>query len=152
MLTKYFQLMSSLNYKIDLKEYSGARFPEIDYFDGDFDLLQEEIDNFNSEIEWDAMWDVPTAKERLAKGWHFLVLKLEGKIRGWHWLEPEAKHTHNLYINKNYRGKNWGYKMNMSTIKIGEDIGLDVILCTPDDWNTPSIIGKEKVGYKLVSQ
>ena len=44
-------------------------------FDGEWNLLQDEVDHFNTIINWNGMWDLDDARDRLSQGWKFVVFK-----------------------------------------------------------------------------
>jgi len=55
----------------------------ISLFNGDYIALQKGIDTFNSEIEWDGMWNIEDAKTRFNSGWKLITLILDNEM----WME-----------------------------------------------------------------
>jgi len=50
----------------------------------DEDKLQTAIDLFQDELNWDKMWSVEDAKQRLEGGWLFSVLEINDELKGWY--------------------------------------------------------------------
>ena len=116
-------------------------------FNNNFTQLQKGIDTFNSEIEWDDMWTINIAKDRLQNNWKLLVLIIDNKICGWNWLDYNNKQTHNLYVSKKYSNKGWGLKLKKSMLFLAQELKIDKLKCKVDDWNLNSIRVQEKCGY-----
>ena len=55
------------------------------------DKLQLAIDIFQEEMNWNKMWSVEDAKQRLEDGWLFSVLEINDELKGWYWLDYETK-------------------------------------------------------------
>ena len=64
--------------------------PELD---GEFYLLGDEIEYFNSIIDYDDMWDLHEAHRRLDNGWKLVIFKPDGTIKGWGWLNTCLLYT-----------------------------------------------------------
>ena len=65
--------------------------------------LQSGIDEFNKQLNWDNMWTVTDAKERLKNNWWFYVIEEDNKYIGWAWFDTPNKQFCNLYVLKDYR-------------------------------------------------
>lgn len=104
----------------------------------DEDKLQVAIDLFQSELNWDKMWSVDDAKQRLKDGWLFSVLEIDNKLRGWYWLNYDIKESFNLYVHKNHRGYGYGFGLISYIITAAKLRQLDYVIAQVDEWNTAS--------------
>ena len=119
--------------------------PEFDY---DLYSLQREIDYFNSIIEYDDMWDLHDAQNRLKTGWKLVVFrpksevysahnpKQDDVIQGWGWLNTNNKEICNVYVNPKYRNKGIGVEIINSLHRYCQD--WDKWWSQSDDWNKPA--------------
>ena len=140
--------MLSFEYKLNRVEISDKTMPEyIRAFDGDYALLEKGIKQFNSEINWDDMWNVEQAKRRISDGWKLIVLILENEINGWIWLDVESSFTHNLYVSKIYRGNGYGVELKNYISYLAQKLGLVRLECRVDEWNINSIKIQQKAGW-----
>ena len=116
--------------------------------------LQDSIDSFQSELNWDGMWGVDDAKKRLEGGWKFNTLSMESfgweKVYGWIWLSPQAEAC-NLYVHKYHRNHGWGEKLILSILNIAKKDGHEWVWSEIDDWNKVSQRLVDKIGYKEAS-
>ncbi len=99
------------------------------------DKLQLAIDIFQEELNWNKMWSVEDAKQRLEDGWLMSVLEKDDEVKGWFWLNYETQEGLNLYVHKKHR--NWGfghglinYICNSAKLK-----GLNSVWSQVDEWN-----------------
>ncbi len=140
-----------MKFKIDLTNYNIVEIPsyiiEIDAITPILDKLLDEINQFNSEIKWDGMWDITEAENRLIDGWKFIVFIPDNTIKGWYWLDTDGV-SKNLYINKEYRNRGIGRKMNLALFNICKRINMSEVVCYIDDWNISSIKCIENSGWK----
>ena len=139
-----------MRFEIDLREYSITSIPqyiiEVNTLTLNFQDLSDEIDEFNSEIEWKEMWTVEDARTRLQSGWKLLVYIPGEKIKGWYWLD-NAGEPRNLYINKGYRGLGVGKEMHLALLNICKELGMERVECSIDDWNIGSQRCIKKAGW-----
>jgi len=119
----------------------------ISLFNGDYLALQKGIDVFNSEIEWDDMWNIEDAKTRLNSGWKLITLILDNKICGWNWLDVNTKTTHNLFVSKLHTNKGYGLQLKKYMLILAKQLGIDKLKCEVDDWNKSSIRVQQKAGW-----
>jgi len=124
----------------------------ISLFNGDFPALQKGIDTFNSEVEWDGMWNIDDAKTRLNNGWKLITLVLDNKICGWNWLDVNTKTTHNLFVSKPYTNKGYGLQLKKFMLVLSKQLGIDKLKCEVDDWNKNSIRVQQKAGWIKIEE
>ena len=97
--------------------------------------LQSAIDLFQEELNWNGMWSVEDAKQRIKDGWLFCVLKIDDKIRGWYWLNYEANESFNLYVHENFRGRGYGFGLISYIITAAKLRQLEYVIAKIDEWN-----------------
>jgi GNAT superfamily N-acetyltransferase len=102
------------------------------------DKLQSAIDIFQEELNWDKMWSVEDAKQRLEDGWLFSVLEINDELKGWYWLDYETKEGLNLYVHKDCRGYGYGFELISYIITAAKLQQLDYVWSQIDEWNTAS--------------
>ena len=129
-----------IRYRRDLKNYQFYNTPnqvscwkKIDEV-----KLQSAIDLFQQELNWDKMWSVDDANQRLKDGWLFSVLEIDNKLRGWYWLNYDIKESFNLYVHKNHRGYGYGFGLISYIITAAKLRQLDYVIAQVDEWNTAS--------------
>ena len=62
--------------------------------------LQDGIDTFQRELDWQQMWSVDDAQQRLDNGWWFYVIEINDKYVGWAWFDILHNKFCNLYVHK----------------------------------------------------
>ena len=106
-----------INYKCDLLKYEKVKITtnieriqwivgllfEHQYLGGYRKKIEKEIENFQDELNWDEMWSIEEAVDRLEKGWYFNVLNIDNIIMGWVWYDSIQNILCNLYVNKEIR-------------------------------------------------
>jgi len=102
------------------------------------DKLQLAIDIFQEEMNWNKMWSVEDAKQRLEDGWLFSVLEINDELKGWYWLDYETKEGLNLYVHKDYRGYGYGFELISYIITAAKLQQLDSVWSQVDEWNEVS--------------
>ena len=129
-----------IKYRRDLKNYQFYNTPnqvscwkKIDEV-----KLQSAIDLFQQELNWDKMWNVEDAKQRLEDGWLFSVLEVDNKLRGWYWLNYETKEGLNLYVHKDFRGHGYGFGLISYIITAAKLRQLEYVWAQVDEWNKVS--------------
>ena len=124
----------SLNdYRFTPSSYEISYWKEIDE-----DKLQTAIDLFQDELNWDKMWSVGDAKQRLEDGWLFSVLEINDELKGWYWLDYETKEGLNLYVHKDCRGYGYGSELISYIITAAKLQQLDSVWSQVDEWNEVS--------------
>ena len=119
--------------------------PEID---GEWYHLQDEIDYFNSIINWSDMWDLHEAHRRLDNGWKLYVFKPDETIKGWMWLNTNNKEVCNGYVNPLYRNKGIGVELTNSAHRGCLD--WEKWWCQSDEWNKPAQQMIINCNYKMI--
>ena len=119
--------------------------PEID---GEWYHLQDEIDYFNSIINWSNMWDLHEAHRRLDNGWKLYIFKPDETIKGWMWLNTNNKEVCNGYVNPLYRNKGIGVELTNSAHRGCLD--WEKWWCQSDDWNKPAQQMIINCNYKMI--
>ena len=104
----------------------------------DKDKLQPAIDLFQDELNWDKMWSVGDAKQRLEDGWLFSVLEINDELKGWYWLDYETKEGLNLYVHKDCRGYGYGFELISYIITAAKLQQLDSVWSQVEEWNEVS--------------
>lgn len=143
-----------MRFEIDLKNYTITPPPpyiaEVTLANLDFKQLSNEIDEFNREIEWDEMWTVDQAKDRLSNNWRLVVFRPGSRIiKGWYWLD-NTKEPRNIYVNRNYRNMGVAREMQIELLNICKRLGMDRIECGIDDWNVISMKSFKSIGWTEV--
>ena len=115
----------------------------------DEDKLQTAIDLFQEELNWDKMWSVEDAKQRLEDGWLFSVLQIDNKLRGWYWLNYETKEGLNLYVHKDSRNQGYGFGLISYIITAAKLRQLDYVWAQVDEWNEMSKRLFTRCGYEV---
>ena len=119
--------------------------PEVD---GEWYHLQDEIDYFNSIINWSDMWDLHEAHRRLDNGWKLYVFKPDETIKGWMWLNTNNKEVCNGYVNPLYRNKGIGVELLNSAHRGCFD--WKKWWCKSEDWNKPAHQLIINCNYKMI--
>ena len=119
--------------------------PEID---GEWYHLQDEIDYFNSIINWSNMWDLHEAHRRLDNGWKLYIFKPDETIKGWMWLNTNNKEVCNGYVNPLYRNKGIGVELTNSAHRGCLD--WEKWWCQSDEWNKPAQQMIINCNYKMI--
>jgi RimJ/RimL family protein N-acetyltransferase len=144
-----------MRFKVDLRNYKIVEIPlyireeTVDTIN--FDELADEITEFNREIQWDGMWTLEDAKNRLLDSWRLIVFVPGVRIKGWYWLD-NTQEPRNIYVNRRYRGLEIGKEFNFKLLNICKDLGMDEVECSVDDWNVKSQSCFKKAGWSEVTQ
>lgn len=111
------------------------------------DKIQQCIDLFNSTIEWDEMWDIPTAIQRFKEG-HVLFIWYgpESNIVGYYWVDEN--YIHNIFIHPS-RPPNRSVEFLQTGFNF---IKYHTFSLYCDDWNIRAQKFVEKLGgQKIIS-
>lgn len=129
-----------IKFTYDLTDHNLVKIlPEIKRFTKiDVVKLQNAIDIFQCELNWNDMWTTKDAIERLEKNWYFNVLEINGEIVGWVWFNPIKSELCNLYVNKIYRKQGYGMQLVYSIMNIAKDMNINSIHAMVDEWNNNS--------------
>ena len=128
-----------MNYKRDLLEYEKVKIESniknIQRIDEYKKKIEKEIENFQEELNWDGMWSVDDAIDRLEAGWYFNVMEMDNYITGWVWFNPIENLLCNLYVNKEFRKKGHGKQLIYSIMNLTKDDNIDTIYAEVDGGN-----------------
>ena len=138
----------NLDVKIDSNQREGISFLKItqDNFSETKEFIQKSIDTFNSEIEWNEMWNIDTADDRLFSG-EILYLLFDGDIPIGHvWYD--LYYLYNAFVSKKREDGDsiWFIQETMWDMK--ENYDLSYIKLYVDDWNERAIKFWKKLGYR----
>lgn len=103
-------------------------------------VVQKEIVFFNEEIEWDGMFDLGIARDRILSGMTLYVLLIDNEPVGHVWLRDECdgRFLFNLFVRNKVATKTWSGKEFVSTVIDRFERGR-TIYCEVDEWNSRSI-------------
>lgn len=111
-------------------------------------VIKNCIEFFNSEIEWEGMFDLDIAKSRLKSGDKFFVGYQNGKIFGYCWLtriEPKLFKVYNVFSRKTELPRLYGATDMLYCVIKNHTNGR--IIAEVDDWNIKSIRMFNKLGF-----
>ena len=133
--------------KINLNQREPLSFIKITNhnFSETIKLIQKSITIFNSEIEWDGMWDINEAENRLTNG-EVLYILLDGKTPIGHvWYD--LYYLYNAFVSeKRENGDSiWFIQETMWDMK--ENYDLTYIKLYVDDWNKRAIRFWKKLNF-----
>lgn len=137
----------NLDVKIDSNQREGISFLKItqDNFSETKELIHKSIDTFNSEIEWNEMWDIVDAEIRLYQN-QILYLLLENQTPIGHvWYESYYLYNAFVSVDREDGDSIWFIQETMWDMK--ENFDLNHITLYVDDWNKRAIKFWEKLGY-----
>ena len=117
------------------------------------DTLQLLINYFNEEYNWDEMFTIDDAVNRIKQGNNLFLLYINNRVIGYVWFKELDKDTcfgYNLYVTKkidrpNYAPK-WFYnKVSGIMLKNYKTIKVEI-----EDWNKVVFDLVEEIGYKII--
>lgn len=117
----------------------------------DANVIQQCIDMFNSEIQWDDMFDLNRAINRIKNGNKMFVGYYQNEIFGYCWLETISLNTYSIYnvfSKKEPIIRNYGATDLLFTVIKNYTHGN--IIASVDEWNTKSINVFNKLGFKQI--
>ena len=145
-----------MNYKRDLLEYEKVKIESniknIQRIDEYKKKIEKEIENFQEELNWDGMWSVDDAIDRLEAGWYFNVMEMDNYITGWVWFNPIENLLCNLYVNKEFRKKGHGKQLIYSIMNLTKDDNIDTIYAEVDWWNDSGNLSFSRTGWRTVER
>jgi len=145
-----------VNYKRDLLEYEKVKIESniknIQRIDEYKKKIEKEIENFQEELNWDGMWSVDDAIDRLEAGWYFNVMEMDNYITGWVWFNPIENLLCNLYVNKEFRKKGHGKQLIYSIMNLTKDDNIDTIYAEVDWWNDSGNLAFSRTGWRTVER
>lgn len=117
----------------------------------DIDIIQQCIDQFNSEVEWEHMFDLNRALERIKNDNKMFVGYYKNELFGYCWLEKISLNTfsiYNVFSKKEPTIRNYG-ATDLLYFVIKNHTN-NTIVATVDDWNTKSINMFNKLGFTSI--
>ena len=99
--------------------------------------LNTAIKKFQTELNWEEMWNLRDVQLRLVSGWKFWVLRPKNQIRGWIWLTPTGE-MKNLYVSKRLRNQGWGRQLYLTAMNEALDLEYSSVFTRVDVWNEPA--------------
>lgn len=139
-----------MRFKVNLKNYVIRSIPDyiVEVNNGtiDYKKLADEIEEFNEELNWDGMWTIDDARDRLLNNWKLILFIPETKIKGWYWLD-DKREPRNIYVNKEYRGLEIAKDLNFKLLNICKMLGMEEVECEINDWNLRSMRCFKKAGW-----
>ena len=118
-------------------------------FDTYKDTIQLSIDKFNSQINWDDMWDLKESKKRISQNQSlYLLLKNELPI-GHVWYIGEYLYNAFVSIERKKGESQWFIG---ETIKDRFNQGYKTITLYTEEWNKNAIGLWEKLGFKIINK
>ena len=109
--------------------------------------LQSGIDEFNKQLNWDNMWTVTDAKERLKNNWWFYVIEEDNKYIGWAWFDTPNKQFCNLYVHKDYRDRGYGKELTYKRLNECKKRDIQNVWMEVDEWNKPEQKITQELGW-----
>jgi len=112
-------------------------------------LIEKCIEFFNDEIEWEGMFNINEASNRLSNGMSLYVCMGDIEPMGYVWFKEEGdqRTLFNLFFrNKNIVKKYNGQEFVSSVIETYEN--NKIIFCEVDNWNEKSLKLFKKLGFQ----
>ena len=129
-------------------EYSTIKVNYIN-FESNRQCVSDSIDNFNSEIEWDKMFTLEEASNRVFNNMRMYIGFIDSKVFGHVWFRDykDGSYLFNLFVKNKTETKNYtGTKFASDIINRLENkypVYADV-----DEWNEKSIKLFKRLGFK----
>ena len=114
-------------------------------FSDNKELIQQSINTFNSEIEWDDMWTIDIAKERISYGETLYLLLDNQNPLGHVWYD--LYYLYNAFVSQKRKDGDsiWFIQETMWDMKQNND--LTYIKLYVDDWNKKAIKFWKKLNF-----
>jgi hypothetical protein len=108
-------------------------------------IIEHCIEMFNNEINWDGMFNIDEAQNRILNGHKFFVAYYEKNIYGYCWLNDNT--IYNVFSKQHTGKRNYGATdMIYVVIKNHTDGPIKSFV---DEWNVKSINVFKKLGFNL---
>jgi RimJ/RimL family protein N-acetyltransferase len=119
----------------------------LDTFDSNIPIINQCIELFNSQLEWDGMFDISEARRRVVGG-DTMYVGIDDEVYSYLWVNDNPNHyfiynvfSNNIRNNPNYTGKDLLYSVIKSHL-LDKDCK-----CKIDEWNIKSINLFKKLGF-----
>lgn len=112
------------------------------------ELIEESIKHFNDEIDWDEMFNINDAIERISNGMVMYILMSDKGVLGHTWFADKNNQRiiFNLFVRNKIETKSYSGKEFVSNIIKRFEYGKP-IYCDVDDWNEKSLRLLKKLGF-----
>ena len=113
-----------------------------------YQLVVDSINYFNSEIQWDEMFDFNTAYNRILNGMTMYIGMIDSDVFGYVWFDnyKDGRYLFNLFVRNLVQEKNYTGKKFVSDI-IHRFEYEKPIYAEVDEWNEKSIKLFKKLGF-----
>lgn len=114
-------------------------------------IIQESIDNFNEEIDWENMFNLDIALNRISVGDKFFVAKHDENLFGYCWLKENSKNKYfiyNVFSKKLPKIREYGATDMLYFVIKNNTRGE--IYSEVDKWNNKSINMFKKLGFTVI--
>tara|TARA_Y100000389_G_scaffold111004_1_gene108066 strand:+ start:615 stop:1079 length:465 start_codon:yes stop_codon:yes gene_type:complete len=117
--------------------------------DGNFlentSYIDTTINTFNSEIQWDGMWNRVTAHERVKQN-HTLFILLENNTPIGH-LWYDSDYVYNVYVSKERQDGDASWFVQETMLLMNKEHSINTFRLYVDEWNDRAKGFFEKIGY-----
>jgi RimJ/RimL family protein N-acetyltransferase len=115
-----------------------------------YTLIDDSIKNFNSELDWDNMFTLDDASQRLKDGMVMYVGMVDSGVFGHVWFKnhEDGRFLFNLFVKNNVYNKTYTGKEFVSDIIYRFEYDK-TIYCEVDDWNEKSIKLFKRLGFQV---
>ena len=119
----------------------------LDTFDSNIPIINQCIELFNSQLEWDDMFDISEARRRIVSG-DTMYIGIDDEVYSYLWVNDNPNYyfiynvfSNNIRNNPNYTGKDLMYSVIKSYL-LDKDCRCEI-----DEWNIKSINLFKKMGF-----
>ena len=119
----------------------------LDTFDSNIPIINQCIELFNSQLEWDDMFDISEARRRIVSG-DTMYIGIDDEVYSYLWVNDNPNYyfiynvfSNNIRNNPNYTGKDLMYSVIKSYL-LDKDCRCEI-----DEWNIKSINLAKKMGF-----
>tara|TARA_B110000902_G_scaffold131872_1_gene153135 strand:+ start:210 stop:674 length:465 start_codon:yes stop_codon:yes gene_type:complete len=103
------------------------------------------VDTFNSEIQWNGMWNRDSAHERVEHK-HTLFILLENDIPIGH-LWYDSDYVYNVYVSKERQDGDASWFVHETMLLMNKEHSIDTFRLCVDEWNGRAKSFFKKIGY-----
>jgi hypothetical protein len=111
----------------------------------DYQIIKHCIKMFNSEVNWDMMFNLDDAQDRILNGHKFFVAYHEKDIYGYCWLDDDV--IYNVFSKQHIGERNYGATDMIYVVIKNHTNGP--VKSFVDGWNEKSINVFKKLGFNL---
>lgn len=113
------------------------------------EIIQLSIDKFNSEIQWDSMWDLNESYDRISRNQNLYLLLKENLPIGHVWFIGEF--LYNAFVS-NERLNGESHWFISESIEDRFNKGYTTITLYTEEWNVRAIKFWEKLGFSIINK